>query len=96
VAREPSTLVKPFRVRDSPAALECVLHSTLRLGDSTVIFGRVVYAAIDSAVLDGAHPAAGKLAPLARLGLDEWSTLGNVRSITRIAFADWPGHYQHP
>jgi flavin reductase (DIM6/NTAB) family NADH-FMN oxidoreductase RutF len=94
IAREPSARVKPFRVRDSPVALECVLHSTVGLGDSTVVFGRVVYAAVDSSVLDGVHPVAQRLAPLARLGLDEWSTLGAVRSISRIPFTEWPGHYR--
>jgi flavin reductase (DIM6/NTAB) family NADH-FMN oxidoreductase RutF len=94
VSREPSTRVKPSRVRDSPVALECILHSTVRLGDSTVVFGRVVYVAIESSVLDGAHPDAQRMAPLARLGLDEWSSLGQIRSIPRIPFRDWPGHYR--
>ncbi|CAM5503478.1 hypothetical protein STANM309S_02810 [Streptomyces tanashiensis] len=44
VEREPSLRVKPPRVAQSPVALECELHSTLRIGDSTVVFGRVVAA----------------------------------------------------
>jgi flavin reductase (DIM6/NTAB) family NADH-FMN oxidoreductase RutF len=93
VAREPSDRVKPWRVADSPVALECVLHSTVLLGDCTVVFGRVVYAAIESSVLDGEHPVAGRLAPLARLGRDEWSHLGDIRTRARIPYADWPGDY---
>jgi flavin reductase (DIM6/NTAB) family NADH-FMN oxidoreductase RutF len=91
IAREPSVRVKPPRVAASPVALECVLHSTLRLGDTTVVFGRVVYAAVADAVLDGTHPDVRKMRPLARLGKDEWGTTGDVLEIARIRYADWPG-----
>ena len=91
VAREPSNRVKPPRVAGSPVALECVLHSTVTLGDSTVVFGRVVYAAVESSVLEGAHPVSGRLAPLARLGGEEWSSLGEIREIERIRYRDWVG-----
>jgi flavin reductase (DIM6/NTAB) family NADH-FMN oxidoreductase RutF len=90
VAREPSARVKAPRVADSPAALECELHSTLPLGDCTVVFGRVVHAAIDDTVLDRDHPEVTRLRPLARLGKDEWSTIGEVRDLRRIRYADWP------
>lgn len=83
VAREPSALVKPPRVAQSPVALECRLHSTLRLGDCIVVFGQVLIAAIADDVLVDGHPEIDKLQPLARLGRDEWSTLGEVREISR-------------
>lgn len=94
VTREPSVRVKPPRVAGSPVALECVLHATLRLGDCTLVLGRVVLAAIDEDVLDDGHPDAERLAPLARLGRDEWSTLGPIRRISRIPYPEWPGHYR--
>ncbi|WP_432064265.1 flavin reductase family protein [Streptomyces sp. C10-9-1] len=90
VAREPSLRVKPPRVAASPVALECVLHSTVRLGDSTVVFGRVVHAAVQESVLADGHPEVTRLAPLSRLGKDEWGTVGEVREIARIRYADWP------
>jgi flavin reductase (DIM6/NTAB) family NADH-FMN oxidoreductase RutF len=90
IEREPSLRVKPSRVAGSPVALECVLHSTVGLGDSTVVFGRVVHAAIDEAVLVDGHPEAAKLAPLARMGKNEWATLGEIREIARIRYADLP------
>ncbi|WP_333771467.1 flavin reductase family protein [Streptomyces sp. IBSBF 2435] len=89
IAREPSLRVKPPRVAASPVALECELHSTVRLGDSTVVFGRVVHAAVSEAVLTDGHPDVHKLRPLARLGRDEWSTLGEVLEIKRISFQQW-------
>ncbi|MEU4667210.1 flavin reductase family protein [Amycolatopsis sp. NPDC023774] len=87
--REPSTKVKPPRVAQSPVAFECELHSTVGFGTSTVVFGRVVHVAVAEDVLDGDHPVIGRLRPLARLGGDEWGTVGDVKEIARIRFADW-------
>ena len=90
LAREPAARVRPPRVADSPVALECVLERTVVLGDSTVVFGRVVHAAVDEEVLVDGHPEIGRLRPLARLGRDEWATVGEVREIARIRYRDWP------
>ncbi|WP_405595926.1 flavin reductase family protein [Streptomyces sp. NBC_01410] len=89
IARETSLRVKPPRVAASPVALECELHSTVRLGDSTVVFGRVVHAVVSKEVMAGGHPEVTKLAPLTRLGKDEWATLGGVREISRVPYAEW-------
>lgn len=91
IATEPSLRVKPPRVAASPVALECEVHSTLGIGDSTVVFGRVVHAAVADEVLVDGHPEITKLRPLSRLGKDEWGTLGDVREIPRIRHADWRG-----
>ncbi|MEU0434057.1 flavin reductase family protein [Streptomyces sp. NPDC006290] len=91
IEREPSLRVGPPRVAGSPAVLECTLHSTVRLGDSTVVFGRVVHAAVDQKVLVNGHPEIDRLRPLARLGKDEWGTLDAVREIERVRYADWSG-----
>lgn len=90
IAREPSARVKPPRVAASPVALECELHSTVRLGDSTVVFGKVVYAAVWEVVMADGLPDIRKMRPLSRLGKDEWGTLGDILEIKRIRFADWP------
>lgn len=91
IAREPSVKVAPPRVAESPVALECRLHSTLRLGDSVVVFGEVVYAAVSEEVLVDGHPEVGRMRPLSRLGKDEWGTLGEVLEIKRIRYPDWSG-----
>lgn len=98
---EPSAVVAPARVAESPVAFECRLHAAIELGDSTAVIGRVVHAAIDAATFDdeldaGGLPTIGALAPLARLGRDEWSTIGDVLTISRIRRRDWPGHYSPP
>ena len=90
IAREPSARVKPPRVAASPVALECELHSTVRLGDSTVVFGKVVHAAVWEVVMDDGLPDIRKMRPLSRLGKDEWGTLGDILEIKRVPFAEWP------
>jgi flavin reductase (DIM6/NTAB) family NADH-FMN oxidoreductase RutF len=65
------------------------LHATLRLGDSTVVFGRVVNIAVHpDAVRDG-RPRIEHLQPLARLGGNEWSTIGEIKEIRRIPYRSW-------
>ena len=90
---EPSLRVGPPRVADSPIAFECELLETRSFGDSTVVFGRVLHAAVEEAVIDGGLPHVELLRPLARLGKIEWTELGTVRKITRIRYEEWPGHY---
>ncbi|GHI01961.1 flavin reductase [Streptomyces cellostaticus] len=90
IAREPSLRVKPPRVAASPVALECTLHSTLLLGNSTVVFGQVVHAAVSEDVLVDGRPDIQLLRPLARLGGNEWSTVGEVREAARIPYRERP------
>ncbi|MFD3534906.1 flavin reductase family protein [Streptomyces sp. NPDC058664] len=86
VEREPSLRVKPPRVAQSPVALECELHSTVRIGDSTVVFGRVVHAAVDESVMVEGHPEMTLMRPLARLGKNEWGTSGGIKEIARVPY----------
>jgi flavin reductase (DIM6/NTAB) family NADH-FMN oxidoreductase RutF len=96
IEREPSKIVAPPRVAASPAALECILHSTLRLGDSIVVFGRVVHAAIAEDAFDGNHPSIERHRPLSRLGRNQWGAPPQIREINRIPYAAWPGQIQQP
>jgi flavin reductase (DIM6/NTAB) family NADH-FMN oxidoreductase RutF len=96
LTREPSLRVAPPRVAESPVALECVRHAVLSFGDSTVVFGRVVHAAIDERVLTDGRPDVELLRPLGRLGGNQWSAPGEVLRLDRIGYHDWPGHYTPP
>ncbi|OLL72992.1 Nitrilotriacetate monooxygenase component B [Pseudonocardia sp. Ae168_Ps1] len=96
---EPSATVAPYRVAESPVVLECELHANIELGNSTVVIGRVTHAAIDESVFvtderGNSLPDVRRLAPLARLGRNEWSRLGEIIEITRIPYREWPGHYE--
>jgi flavin reductase (DIM6/NTAB) family NADH-FMN oxidoreductase RutF len=88
IPREPSAKVAPPRVASSPVALECRLVDTRVFGDCTVVFGEVVHLAVDQAVLRDGRPAIDLLQPLARLGANEWSTIGTVSDHRRIPYAE--------
>ena len=86
VRTEPSKSVRPPRVAESPVALECRTEGTADFGDSVVVFGKLVHIAIDEAVMVDGHPEIEKLQPLARLGKNEWSTIGEILEIKRIPY----------
>jgi flavin reductase (DIM6/NTAB) family NADH-FMN oxidoreductase RutF len=89
VRLEPADVVSAMRVADSPVSLECRLHGTVSFGDSTVVFGRVLaISAWEETVRDG-RPRIEHLHPLARLGGNEWSTIGEVKVIPRIPYRSW-------
>ncbi len=94
IEREPSRLVAPPRVKGSPVALECRLLGTRAFGrgdggdGSTVVFGEVVWIAIDEQVLRDDRPAIDLLAPVARLGADEWSEIGRVSERRRVPWSE--------
>jgi flavin reductase (DIM6/NTAB) family NADH-FMN oxidoreductase RutF len=83
IAMEPSRTVRPPRVAASPVSIECRLHSTNELGDSTVVLGDVTTITVLDEVLDGKHPDFTKLDPLARLGKDEWALHAEVIAVPR-------------
>lgn len=94
IEREPSRLVAPPRVKGSPVALECRLLGTRAFGTgdggggSTVVFGEVVWIAVDERVLRDGRPAIDLLAPVARLGASEWSEIGRVSVRRRVPWAE--------
>ena len=94
VTREASLTVSVPRVAESPAALECRLHSILPMGDCVLVFGEVTHAAVSANVLEGNPPRIDLLGPLARLGRDEWGHLGPVEELGRIRRSDWPGDFR--
>ena len=76
---------------DSRSPLDAMLGADV-LVDMTLpqVSQRIVHFAVDRAVLAGdGLPDARRVAPLARLGRSEWSTLGRVISLDRIRYADW-------
>jgi flavin reductase (DIM6/NTAB) family NADH-FMN oxidoreductase RutF len=85
---EPSLKVTPFRVAESPVAIECTLVDTRVFGDCTVVFGEVVHLAVHEAVLRDDRPAIDLLRPVARLGSNQWSTIGQVSARRRVPFSE--------
>lgn len=83
IPMEPSVTVRPPRVAASPVAIECALHSTNELGDSTVVLGDVRLISVAEEVLVDGHPEFARLDPLARLGKEEWALHAEVISVPR-------------
>jgi flavin reductase (DIM6/NTAB) family NADH-FMN oxidoreductase RutF len=83
IRTEPSVKVRPPRVAESPVAIECTLHSTNQLGDSTVVLGDVRVISVAEEVLVDGHPEFALLDPLARLGKEEWALHAEVVSVRR-------------
>jgi flavin reductase (DIM6/NTAB) family NADH-FMN oxidoreductase RutF len=87
---EPSVTVRPPRVSGAPVAFECRVSGEHEIGDCVMVFGEVLHIAVARSVLaDDGLPDAQAIAPLARLGRSEWSTLGEVIDLPRIRYGDW-------
>lgn len=92
LTREPSRLVAPFRVAESPVALECRLVGTKDFGGgSVVVFGEVVWAVVAEQVLRDDRPAIDLLRPVARLGANQWSTIGELSERRRVPYTEIAG-----
>ncbi len=79
---EPSQVVGPERVADSPASIECRLERIVEVGHAFVVFGSVVAITVRDEVLEDGHPAMERLRPVSRLGRDEW---GRPPEVFRLA-----------
>lgn len=95
--REPSLAVRPPRVADAPITMECRAAGEHVIGGSVMVFGEVLRIAISrSCLADDGRPDPQLVAPLARLGRNEWSTLGRVFTLDRIRASDWDSGERSP
>lgn len=88
--REPSAVVTPPRVSDAHVVFECRVSGEHVIGKCVMVFGEVVHLAAHRRVLaDDGLPDPEAVDPLARLGRNEWSRLGDVFALDRIRYDDW-------
>lgn len=89
----PSTLVKPPRITEAPAALECREISTLEIGRSRVILGQVVAVHVRDEFLDpkGPYIRADQMHSIGRMnGLGAYvRTRDAFLHVPRIRYEDW-------
>ncbi|OZE98247.1 MULTISPECIES: flavin reductase family protein [Nocardiaceae] len=84
IASEPSEKVAPPRVAGSPVAIEASLHRIVEVGNSFVVMGRVVALAVRTdALADDGLPSFAAVAPVSRLGRNEWGLPPEVRLLDR-------------
>jgi flavin reductase (DIM6/NTAB) family NADH-FMN oxidoreductase RutF len=86
----PSRLVKPPRVRASPAALECKVTQVVRLTDvdgkdatRVLVLGQVVGMHVDERFLKNGRLDAVAMQTIARCGYDEYTVIERVFSLAR-------------
>lgn len=90
VSREPSTAVRPPRVAGAPISFECRVSGEHTIGDCHMVFGEVLVIAVDRSVLaEDGRPDPERVAPVTRLGRNQWATLGRVFTLDRIQAAAW-------
>lgn len=89
----PSTIVKVPRIRTAHAALECVEHTTLEIGNSRIILGRVVAMYVEDQFVDPAGPyiKAEELHAVGRMnGLGSYvKTRDSFLNQPRISYEEW-------
>ena len=89
----PSSIVKVPRIRTAHAALECVEHTTLEIGNSRIILGRVVAMYIEDQFVDPAGPyiRAEELHAVGRMnGLGSYvKTRDSFLHQSRISYEEW-------
>lgn len=89
----PSQVVKVPRIQQAHAALECREHTTLEIGRSRIILGRVVAIYIEDKFVDptGPYIRAEELHAIGRMnGLGSYvKTRDSFLTIPRISFEEW-------
>lgn len=89
----PSAMVKVPRIAEAHAALECVEHTTLEIGRSRIILGRVLAMYVEDRFVDPAGPyiRAEELHAIGRMnGLGSYvKTRDSFLTIPRIPYSDW-------
>ena len=89
----PSQVVKPSRLAEAHAALECREYTTLEIGHSRIILGRIVSIYAEDRYVDSAGPyiKADELHAIGRMnGLGNYiRTRDAFMAIPRISYEEW-------
>ena len=94
LTKAPATVVRPFRVAESPAQLECVLSQLVELEapspdrPNRMVIGRVVGIHIAEQVIEAGEVRIERLDPIARCGYDEFARVGEIFTLTRPRWPD--------
>ena len=85
----PSVKVKPPRVAEAQASMECRLHSSQQLGKNTLIIGEVVMFHVADHLM-GPRMHVNNFAPIGRLGSPSVYCRTTDRfDVARISYAEW-------
>jgi flavin reductase (DIM6/NTAB) family NADH-FMN oxidoreductase RutF len=85
---EPSAKVRPFRVADAKAHLECELKQVVSDHNTHIVLGRVVHAHVDPSVWKEGRVNPRLLDPICRLGGSAYAALGEFVGLAQPAWSD--------
>ena len=86
-----SDLVRPPRVAESPANLECQLDREIALGESRFVVGEILRAHVRDEFLVEGRVDVARLRPLGRLGGEQYAELGELLRLPRPKVERAPG-----
>jgi flavin reductase (DIM6/NTAB) family NADH-FMN oxidoreductase RutF len=81
----PSERVRPPRVEGSPVSMECRLVQTVKVGEpvATIVLAEILLLHVRDDVLSDGLPDPRKMRPVARLGGDMYTRLGELLTLPR-------------
>lgn len=88
---EPSVKVRPSRIKQSPASMECRLERIVDYSNRSILFGEVVHMNIDDECIDpvNLHIDNQKYQPLGRLHGDYYVSTETQFQLHRPTYQEW-------
>lgn len=84
LTREPSLTVAPYRIGESPFAIECRLRHIIAVGNGNIVLGDVTCVAVREDSLVEGRVATQAMDLVSRCGGDDWFALGEHWQIKRV------------
>ena len=88
LAAVPSDTVRPVRVADAKAALECSVRQILQIGDAHMVFGDIRRIHVSGEIMHEGRVDPERLRPVGRLAGSHYSIVSEIVSIPRPTYAD--------
>lgn len=88
----PSIRVKPPRIAESPANLECRLASTVEIGNTRIVLGEIIYLHIKKEFLDQENQTVHTdlISPVGRMHKNSvYTRTTDLFNLPRISFKEW-------
>lgn len=88
----PSIKVKPPRIAESPANLECRLASTVEIGNTRIVLGEIIYLHIKKEFLDQENQTVHTdlISPVGRMHKNSvYTRTTDLFNLPRISFKEW-------
>ena len=88
----PSIKVKPPRIAESPANLECRLAGTIEIGNTRIILGEIIYLHIKKEFLDHENQAihTNLISPVGRMHKNGvYTRTTDLFNLPRLSFKEW-------